>query len=66
MRISGPTVLRELRRAGCPPRLSVPVVIGIDDWMPARGHKYGTIAVDLKERRPIERLAKRDAATVMR
>ena len=32
MRVSGPTVLRDLRRAGCPPSTTVPVIIGIDDW----------------------------------
>lgn len=37
MRISGPTVLRELRRAGCTSPTVVSAVIGIDDWALARG-----------------------------
>lgn len=65
MRISGPTVLRELRRAGCPPPAATPVIIGIDDWAIARGHHYGTIVVDLERRRPIELLPGRDVATVV-
>jgi len=51
---SGDTVLRELRRAGCPPP-TLPVVVGIDDWAITRGHHYGTIIVNLEKRRPIER-----------
>ena len=54
MPVSGPTVLRELRRADCPPPEASPVVVGIDDWVIARGHRYGTIMVDLKRRCPIE------------
>lgn len=65
MRISGPTVLRELRRAGCTPPAAAPVIIGIDDWALARGHHYGTIVVDLQRRQPIELLPGRDAATVV-
>ena len=63
--ISGPTVLRELRRAGCQERAAAPVIIGIDDWAIARGHRYGTIVVDLQRRQPIELLPGRDVATVV-
>ena len=52
MPVSGPTVLRALRRAGCPPPQASAVVVGIDDWAIAWGHHYGTIAVDLERRLP--------------
>jgi hypothetical protein len=57
MSASGDTMLRELRRAGCPQPATSPVVVGIDDWVIARGHRYGTIIVDLELRRPIEAVA---------
>ncbi len=57
-------MLRELRRAGCPPPAATPVIIGIDDWALACGHHYGTIVVDLQRRQPIELLPGRDVATV--
>ena len=45
--------------------IEVPVVIGIDEWALARGHRYGTSVVDLQRRRPIELLAEHDAAMLV-
>jgi len=41
-----------------------PVVVGIDDWAITRGHRYGTIVVDLERRRPIEVLDGRESTNV--
>ena len=53
MRLSGAALLAQLRAAGCAPPADEPQVIGIDDWALARAHRYGTIVVGLKRRRPI-------------
>ena len=65
MPVCGPTVLRELRCAGCPPPEEPAVVVGIDDWAIARGHHYGTIMVDLEKRCPIELVDGRDTVSVI-
>jgi transposase len=44
------------------PPTSVPIV-GIDDWAWKKGMTYGTILVDLQNRRPIEILPDRSAET---
>ena len=65
MNISHDTVLRVLRHGGCHEQpVTPPVVIGIDDWAITRGHRYGTIIVDLERRRPIEVLGGREATIV--
>jgi transposase len=41
-------------------------IVGLDDWAWRRGHKYGTIIVDLETRRVIDVLPDRCAASVQR
>ena len=57
------TLLRRVRglsRPEGPP----PQVVGIDDWAWRKGHRYGTIVVDLERSCPIDVLEDRLAETV--
>ena len=60
--VSNDTLLRVVRRHGCP-KAPRPTVIGIDDWAWRRNHRYGTIICDLERRRPVGLLADREPAT---
>jgi hypothetical protein len=60
--VSNDTLLRVVRRRGCP-AFTPPTVIGIDDWAWRRNQRYGTIICDLERRRPISLLADREPAT---
>src|SRR6266849_1169039 len=60
--VSNDTLLRLVRRRGCPPLLK-PSVIGIDDWAWRRDQRYGTIFCDLERRRPITLSPDREPTT---
>ncbi|MCW2318756.1 transposase [Rhodoblastus acidophilus] len=60
--VSNDTILRVVRRRGCP-RFVPPTVIGIDDWAWRRNQRYGTIICDLERRRTIALLPDREPAT---
>jgi len=55
----GRTALRALVRAVPPPAEAPPRVVGIDEWAWRRGHRFGTILVDLERHRMLDLLADR-------
>jgi hypothetical protein len=64
MPVSGATLLRLIRAVPVEPPPAARI-IGIDDWAWRRGHRYGTIIVDLEnENRLIDLLRDRKAETV--
>jgi transposase len=63
MPVSRDTLLRILR-ANQSIQLSLPRIIGIDDWAKRKGQRYGTIIVDLERRCVIDLLPDREPQTV--
>jgi transposase len=61
--VSRNTLLRRVRTLALPERPE-PQVVGIDDWAWRKGHRYGTIVVDLERGCPIDLLEDRSAETV--
>jgi Transposase/Helix-turn-helix domain of resolvase len=54
------TLLRLMRRATVPGQ-PTPRVLGVDDWAFRKGHRYGTIVVDLEQHRVVDVLPARHA-----
>ncbi|WXK40745.1 transposase (plasmid) [Mycetohabitans rhizoxinica] len=66
MSISGETIFRLLKRSGQKhvSTTSPPTIIGVDDWAFKRAHRYGTLLVDIEQRRPLDLLPDCDATSV--
>ena len=56
------TILRAVHATPMP-SFPTPRVLGVDDWVKKRGQTYGTILVDLDERRVVDLLEDRTAAS---
>ena len=63
--VSDTTLLRWLKRKSMP-ALKIPVTLGVDDWAYKKRDRYGTVLVNLENRKIIDLLPDRESATLQK